>query len=706
MKRWLVLGLVLAAMAPVWAKGDKKSKKPADDDSADTSDSDDDSDKNDDDDKKPDKKTDKKAADKKAADKKTADKKKSKKGDKKADKGDSDDDDDTPDKSDKKKAGKDDSDEGDKKPDKKADKKKPDKKADKGDDDATTAGFSGDDASADETGSSKVKKSDDEVSETNGSAELAKQDLTGHDLGTKKKTNEFERDRFFVDKTDTDATSEGTLIQGSITSSSFAYSESGGQFPNMAGNNYSFSRFFTDLRLQTDFRHIRASRWEARIDARVRLVDGGPAITETGLPGTAPVNNPQSGLTGQNEYDLRELWLIRNGERTDVIIGRQFINDLAAVKIDGIRFDYASSNRLTYLGFAGLYPLRGSRSLTTDYADIKDPTTGAAISPYVGSAGFGAAYRTPQAYGAFGGVALVPVDSAQESPRIFATANGYYRVNPVLDLYHFALIDLVAASGAQITNLSGGLNYKPNQRLRLTASFNRVDTDSLNIQAQAFLDAPQTNPAVQNNLMLQRLATNQARASISAGLGHNERFELTTAVTYRNRPSFEVAPIGSNNGDEITLLEARSVDVYGSITDRVSFKDMRLGIDAIDSFGVGGASSNTVPYQRDETTAFRAFAARELDNGHGEWEAEISYASNTDSNVGAACAALTDLASCFGDSNSSVLSAGGTLYYRFNRDWFLIASAYLSKTDITVATQPADPAIIGLTGYLRFSHRF
>src|SRR6185295_1310891 len=35
-------------------------------------------------------------------------------------------------------------------------------------------------------------------------ADFKKQDLTGHDLGTTKKENVFERDRFFVDKTDTD----------------------------------------------------------------------------------------------------------------------------------------------------------------------------------------------------------------------------------------------------------------------------------------------------------------------------------------------------------------------------------------------------------------------------------------------------------------------------------------------------------------------
>ena len=172
-RRWLALGLVAAMVVPAWAKGDKKPKKAdKDDDAADSSD--DESDKSDDDDDKPDKKSDKKA--------KKADAK-----DKKADaKG------------------------------KKADKKKKSDDADnddgKGSDDADKD--SDPDAAPDEKGGSKTKKTDDDSGDTKSAAEPVKQDLTGHDLGTKKKANEFERDRFFVDKTDSPETENGTLIQG------------------------------------------------------------------------------------------------------------------------------------------------------------------------------------------------------------------------------------------------------------------------------------------------------------------------------------------------------------------------------------------------------------------------------------------------------------------------------------------------------------
>ena len=50
---------------------------------------------------------------------------------------------------------------------------------------------------------------------------------------------------------------------------------------------------------------------------------------------------------------------------------------------------------------------------------------------------------------------------AAETARVFVTANGYYRVNPKLDLYHFALIDLFSGYGAQIGRVIGPMPATP-----------------------------------------------------------------------------------------------------------------------------------------------------------------------------------------------------------------------------------------------------
>jgi hypothetical protein len=541
--------------------------------------------------------------------------------------------------------------------------------------------------------------------------DVQKQDLSGHDLGTTKKQNAFERDRFFVDKTDTSKTEKGTLVQGSLTSTTFGYRESGGTIaPDTAGipSASQFSRLFTDLRLQTDFRHIGAGRWDARVDVRGRVVSDPGGTTLGFTPATTAT--VQSGLLGTSELEIKELWLLRSGVRSDVFFGRQFVPDLGGVKIDGLRVDYASSSKFTLLGFGGLYPIRGSRSITSDYQPLQsNPAADGSRSSagrFTGATGFGAAYRTLDAYGSFGGVALVPFSA--ESPRVYGTSTGYWRYSPKLDLYHLAVIDLVGSNAVNtgLTNLSLGLNYKPDQRLRGTLSFNRVDTETLNVQAQAFLLNPDaTLNAIQNEAYLQRIATNQGRASLSAALGELQRFELTAAISYRYRGEVVLsAPPQMTAGTAsttATLPTAQSVEVYGAITDRRSIGELRLGVDGSQIFGVGSAT-----YQHTKTLALRAFAARELASGRGEWEAEVAYSSTKDDDAGLLCA---DVVTCFGAAQSNILSAGGNLYYRINRDWFTLGSLFVNRTSVThleMMTATADPPVLGLSGYFRIAYRF
>jgi len=543
---------------------------------------------------------------------------------------------------------------------------------------------------------------------------LQKQDLNGHDLGTTKKENVFERDRFFVDKTDTAKTEKGTLVQGSLTSTTFGYHEAGGTLAPPMGSVAAvpsaspYNRLYTDLRLQTDFRHLGAGRWDARVDVRGRVVTDPGIISTNYVPTTN--STVQSGFRGKNELELKELWLVRNGLRSDLFFGRQFVPDLGGLRIDGLRIDYASSSKFTLLGFAGLYPMRGSRSITSDYTRLKsnpDVNGGrTAAGRFTGAAGFGAAYRTLNAYGSFGGVALVPLSS--ESPRVYGTSTGYWRYGTKLDFYHLAVVDLVGSNAVNtgLTNLSLGANFKPDQRLRGTLSFHRVDTETLNVQAQAYLLNP--DPAVnviQNEANLLRIATNEARASVSAGLGELQRFEATAALAYRRRGEVVLSPpqMGAAAVTTATLAAAQSVEVYGAITDRRSIKDLRLGLDGSRTFGIGGAS-----FQRSTSLSLRASAAHELSNGHGEWEAEVAYSNSKDDNAGVACS-LADLLTCFGASKSSVISLGGSLFYRISRDWFVMGSAFLNRTSITHVEQAMttkDPAVLGISGFVRAAYRF
>ncbi len=527
--------------------------------------------------------------------------------------------------------------------------------------------------------------------------DFVKQDLSGHDLGTNKKQTDSEKDRFFVDKVDTKKSAKSTLIQGSLASSSFLFTESGGAYgTNLGDNSAKFSRMFTELRLQTDFRHIMGGKWDARVDARARLVN----TPDDGSIYSSDPTRLQSGFNGRNEYDIRELWLFRSGKRSDIFFGRQFVADLGAIKFDGLRIDYASSQTFTLIGFGGLYPVRGSRSIDTDYTPLKTNDL-ATAGRFVGTGGFGAAYRTASMYGSFGGVTLVPL--AGESPRVFATSSGYLRSGATLDVYHFVLVDLLSSAGAGLTNVSAGLNYKPIPRLRLTGNFNRVDVDTLNVQANAFLNPQDGSNAgimvLQNETFFRRLSTNVGRVGLSAGLGQMQRFELSTQFAYRYRPG---VTLSNPDGSASVALEAtQGVDIYASLTDRRSFKDLRIGIDASQSFPV-----TKIGFERSQVFSVRGFLARELSSGNGEWEGEVSYAKTKDTVSGTDCSVIN---SCFGSSVGAIFSLGGNLYYRLNRDWYTIGSLFLSRQTLTQSGGPtpgADPAVLGLMGYFRIAYRF
>jgi hypothetical protein len=569
-----------------------------------------------------------------------------------------------------------------------------------------------DSESDDEEAESSDDSTDDEEA-TDDDGLPAKQNLTGHDEQGKKPT-EFERNRFFVDKVDSEKTEKGTLVQGSISSSSFFYGEAGGNYPNLVtagatGENTGPKRLFTELRLQTDFRHIKASRWEARIDVRGRFVNTPPNNVSMAPALATEPNRVQSGLLGTNELDVREMWLIRSGKRSDVFIGRQFLPDLGGLKFDGIRVDYAKSSKLTLIGFGGLFPLRGSRSVTTDYAKLED-SSGNSAGRFVVTGGFGGAYRTPAAYGAVGGVIQYPLQ--KEQPRVYLTTNGYLRNGAKLDVFHYILVDVLGSaaqestSRIQLTNLSGGLNFKPNPRLRLTAAFHRVDTETLNVQANAFLNEPDLTGVggtiIQSDTYLQRIATNTARGGISAGLGKQQRFEISTAISYRFRPAFTLRSPDPNTPTLAELPGASSVEVWGSLVDRRSIKNERIGIEASQSFAVG-----QLAYNRSLLFTGRLFVLREIANGKGEWEAEASYSQVRDTVIGTMLGCVPmNIADCYGSSNNTLFQIGGQVFYRLKPDWFGIATLHVLRMTNLRSDKVEDPAVLGLTGFVRIAKRF
>ncbi len=511
-----------------------------------------------------------------------------------------------------------------------------------------------------------------------------------------------EDDRFFNDKVSDEV--DETLVQGSLTSTTFLHRETGRlSDPIIAGNveieNASpINRIFTDLRGLFDARHIGGAGYDLHADARVRVTGD---------------ERFQSGTFGGNEYDLRELYFKRGGDKTDIYVGRQFLLDVAGVKMDGLRVVRRASTEWSYFGFGGLFPTRGSRSIEDDYPKTEPLMMGEAgerVLPITG--GLGAGYRYQRLYGSFAAAAIVPRTEDRstgnvEKPRIFVTSNGYWQQSNNLYIYHLAVIDLEGAGGRGLTNASIGVQYKPRHNVRLTGQVHRVDTETLNVQAQTRLEDPdvEQNALVQNNVEVTRISSEAARLGLSVAFA-DQRFELSTSGAIRRRPEIELEQRNLNQQNQpvtVTIAAAQSAELSVGVLDRRSIAGLRLGADYLRIFGVGEQN-----LRRSTSDIARLFASRELADGRAELELDATYLRSEDDNAGTVCNAA-DITTCYGTSKVRNISVGGVGFYRFKLDWFVLIGLRAGLQDLTtqVGLMAAEqPGLFTTTGFLRLAYRF
>ena len=121
-------------------------------------------------------------------------------------------------------------------------------------------------------------------------------------------------------------------------------------------------------------------------DLRLELTDGGFELD--GRVRQTTSERYQSGASGGGEYELRKLSLRVGSPRRALIVGRQFVDAVGATKIDGAAFVQRLSKTWSGTLFGGAFPQLGSRSLDTDYPEIRNPdgTFGRALVPITGGA--------------------------------------------------------------------------------------------------------------------------------------------------------------------------------------------------------------------------------------------------------------------------------------------------------------------------------
>jgi hypothetical protein len=524
-------------------------------------------------------------------------------------------------------------------------------------------------------------------------------------------------DRFFSEK----VSEEGSVFQGRLTSSTFFFQEIGESIANMGGaeiidNASPVTRLYTELRAQLGLTQPGVNRLDVRGDVRVRMalpcdfafVSDPLANLQPGQIGYDDCRT-QSGTFGGNEYELRELYGRRSGDELELQGGRQFVGEVGATKLDGVKAQYKLDDNWSLIGFGGLAPSRISRSVIDDY-------DGGVLPIAVGAGG---AYRYQRYFGSVGAAGIVPLSTqdadAEVQPRVFVTSNGYWRPSDMVDVYHFTSIDLAGPSTEDVadmfTNISLGLNVKPVEDLRVTAAVHHFSTDTLEEFALQRLDTRGEQGVIQNNVDVLRLTAQSARLGVSLAL-MEKRFEVSTSFAVRHRPSETICP--ANDPDCAPAMGQTSEDAWSgeamlSLVDRQSIGGLRLGASVINMFGLYDLGLGDDSYGHSNFLIGRLDASRALMNEQVQVDADLSYLHAEDagrSNCDAA-AVLT----CYGDTVADTISLGGTVYYRFQPDWFALVTANAALQSFTPGAA-ADAAMqtsytnTAITGFLRLAYRF
>lgn len=339
-----------------------------------------------------------------------------------------------------------------------------------------------------------------------------------------------------------------------------------------------------ELRAVVDGRRLPGS-FDLHIDGRVRLTGTwGTNAATVGADGFA-----QRGYLGGNEYEVRQAWVRRRGEKWDFGLGRLMVAEADALKLDGLRLWYRMAKHWDASLYAGVYPDPFSRSLTTDY-----------VGGFAFAGGLDATYTYDKIWGAFSvnsaylggnnaGGALPPsiTDPAStapvtgrpstETPRTWITWTDYIRIVSWLDLFTDLVLDVSGAAGAQLTRLDALVTARAGKHVTLHLGYDHLSSFAIEMFLTRLLADRANHIAgtIENNLIVERTARDEARGDIDISFGKvsiyaDGRFRRRAIVNLADDPQFVA------NGSQIAPGVAYDATV--GIRDRGSLWGLRPGL--------------------------------------------------------------------------------------------------------------------------------
>jgi hypothetical protein len=327
---------------------------------------------------------------------------------------------------------------------------------------------------------------------------------------------------------------------------------------------------------------------------------------------------------GGREYELRQAWATVHRGAVDVSLGRLVIAESDALRIDGARLAWRFADRWNLSLFGGGFPDPYSRSVLTDYV--------AHTLPFAG--GLSLAYQSESAWGSMSAAAssLGP----NNEPRIYLTLTGWERATRWLTLFHDLVVD-VGPHYVDLTRLDLHAAVEL-RRFSLRVGYDRMAAIAIDQYLQRLLTSMPTFGyvgTIENNLIVQRTARDQARGELEVRFG-----KITAFADGRFRKRALVGPV-----------DPRFVEQGTAIAPGLA-GDLTLGVrDSGSGAGVRWAAAAT--YVADyRTTSWLATAAlgRSFAGDRVELDLDFVYAHGRDDLVGVPCdaSAGSALLTCFG----------------------------------------------------------
>ncbi len=455
---------------------------------------------------------------------------------------------------------------------------------------------------------------------------------------------------------------------------------------------------YGELRAVLDGRRLPGG-FEVHLDGRVRIT--GDFNTESAIAGEDQTS--ARGYLGGREYEVRQAWVRRRGDRFDFGFGRLMITEADALKLDGARVWWRFVKHWDLSAFAGFYPDPYSRSVTTDYSDLT----------FVGGADF--SYTYDRVWGSFSGVgsylggnddggALVPTGPSgsprTENTRSYITWTNYVRFFDWLDLYHDLVLDVAGAAGVQMTRADVMVTARAGKHVTFHLGYDHLSALAIEMDLRRLLNDRGNYLAntIENNLTVQRTARDEGRAQVEVGWKKlsfygEGRVRHRAIVDPKDDPQFV------NAGEQVAPSLAGDATI--GLRDRGSLGGMRLGLwatylrdyrseNALVGFDFGRSF-------RDEKFSFDAqiVYARTRDQGYGL--GCPLYFTTTPTGTPSASALIPtgpgSLSSCFGGRDGSEYEAGLTLATRPTEHWYALLD-YRLVIDQSQVTQTANTSNI------------